>query len=55
MPTLRPQFIYLIIQKEPNEEVFKDPFGDDKPIVALTNAGYFLQEDEPNLQVAPVV
>lgn len=55
MPTLWPQFIFPIIQKETNEEVFKDPFGDDKPIATLTNAGHFLQKDEPDLQVAPVV
>ena len=33
-------------------EVFKNTFGEDKPIVELTNSGHFLQEDEPELLVA---
>lgn len=32
--------------------VFRDTFGDDKPVVELENAGHFLQEDEPELLVA---
>ena len=33
-------------------KVFKDTFGDDKPIVELANTGHFLQEDAPDLLVA---
>lgn len=32
--------------------VFRDTFGDDKPVVELEHAGHFLQEDEPALLVA---